>query len=292
MVVDKADLIHAHFGQEGFRCLAARREAGIPLVTTFYGLDVSALPKVPKWRKRFDRLFDEGDLFLAEGPHMASSLVDLGCPEEKVRVQRLGIDLDAFPFYERTAKDTVEVLMYASMREKKGHRYGVDAFARVKDKLPQATLTMIGDGPLRPEIHEQVNRLGLEESVTFLGNLSHSDCIAILQRADVLLYPSLTASDGDTEGGAPVGIIEAMACGLPVVSTNHADIPFVLMDGEAGILVDERDVSGLAHGVLTALQDENLVSGMVERARITAEERHSLAVQAESLEAAYDSVCT
>jgi len=292
MVEDQADLIHAHFGQEGYRCLAARKEANIPLVTTFYGLDVSALPKVLKWQKRFDRLFEEGDLFLAEGPHMASCLVDIGCPEDKVRVQRLGIDLDAFPFHERSHEETYEVLMYASMREKKGHKYGIEAFARVRDKLPSATLTLIGDGPLRGEIELQIRSMGLSDDTTFLGSLSHSDCVPILNRADVLLYPSVMASDGDTEGGAPVGIIEAMACGLPVVSTKHADIPYVLMDGEAGIVVDERDVTGLANGVLVALQDQQATQACIKAARTAAEERHSLTAQAISLEAAYDSVCT
>ena len=93
-----AALIHAHFGQEGYRCLSAKQRTGIPLITTFYGLDVSALPRQKKWQKRYKRLFAEGDLFLVEGPFMGEQLIALGCPANRVIVQHLGVDLEKIPF--------------------------------------------------------------------------------------------------------------------------------------------------------------------------------------------------
>lgn len=288
---DNADLIHAHFGQEGYRCLEARRTAGVPLVTTFYGLDVSALPSIPIWAKRFGRLFAEGDVFLAEGPHMASCLVDIGCPEHKVRVQPLGIDVTSLPYRgpaERAGSN--EILMYASLREKKGHVYGIDAFHRLGSRYSDLRLTIIGDGPLRGELEEQVRSLGLDERVTFLGNLPHDVCKTHLQRAGMLLYPSVMASDGDTEGGAPVGILEALAAGLPVVSTRHADIPFVTGDGEAALLVEEGDVDGLRGAMERSLMETDVTEDRCRAGRRLIEARHTMAAQGRALEAHYDSL--
>ena len=284
------DVIHAHFGQEGFRCLAARRKANIPLVTTFYGLDVSALPKIPMWRRRFERLFREGDLFLAEGPFMAECLAELGCPKRKIQVQRLGIDLERFNYRPPSKRETTEVLMYASLREKKGHRFGIEAFARVLKTHDDLRLTIAGDGPLKSDLVQQVNQLGIRERVDFLGMVTHEEGRELLDRATVLVSPSLTASDGDTEGGAPVTLLEAMASGLPIVSTRHADIPYVLKGGEAGLLVEENDTDGLARGLSSLLDTSERREALAEAGRSAVVERHALATQAESLEAHYDSV--
>lgn len=284
------DVIHAHFGQEGFRCLAARRNANIPLVTTFYGLDVSVLPKIPMWRRRFDRLFEEGDLFLAEGPFMAARLAELGCPKRKIRVQRLGIDLDRFDYRPPSERETTEVLMYASLREKKGHRIGIKAFAQVLKTHSDLRLIIAGDGPLKSDLVHQVNQLGIGERVDFLGKVTHEAGRMLLDRATVLVSPSLTASDGDTEGGAPVTLLEAMASGLPIVSTRHADIPYVLNAGEAGLLVEENDMDGLARGLSSLLDTAGRREALSRAGRSAVVERHALATQAKSLEAHYASV--
>ncbi len=290
-VRDGADLIHAHFGQEGYRCLAARKVARIPMVTTFYGMDVSALPEQAKWKRRFRRLFEEGDLFLAEGPHMARCLCDIGCPEEKVRVQRLGIDLGAFSYRAPRDRDgRPEVLMIASLREKKGHRFGIDAFCEIARLRDDVFMTIVGDGPLRDPLEARVRRLGLQDRVFFKGSLPHRECKELLQQACVLLYPSITAEDGDTEGGAPVGILEAMAAGLPVISTRHADIPYVLRDGASGMLVDEGDVEGMVRALQQVLESGGEVDQLASEGRRTVEERHSIEIQVRSLEAIYDEV--
>ena len=246
-----ADLIHAHFGQEGYRCLTAKKNTDIPLLTTFYGMDVSQLPRRPIWQKRFGRLFAEGDLFLAEGTHMANALIGIGALADRVRVQHLGVDLAAMPFVEPAARnsDAPVVLTYAAFREKKGLVYAVQAFAKIAGTHPTARLRMIGDGPLRGELERAISQWGLGDRVDLLGYLSRNAALGELRQASVLLYPSLTASDGDTEGGAPVALIEAMASGACVVSSLHADIPEVVPNGTCGMLFPERDVNGLAEGL-------------------------------------------
>jgi colanic acid/amylovoran biosynthesis glycosyltransferase len=282
-------VLHAHFGQEGYRCLEVAKETGVPLVTTFYGVDVSALPRQSVWQKRFDRLFKEGQRFLAEGPHMGERLADLGCPPEKIRVHRLGVDTLAIPFQDRREGPQV-ILMYANFREKKGHIYGVRAFAKIADAFPKSRMRMIGEGPLLGEIEKEIGESGVAERVEFLGALPHKTCIGELAKATILLYPSVTAGDGDTEGGAPVGVIEALASGLPVVSSLHADIPAVAPDGKCALLFPERDVNGLADGLESLLKSPELRAEFAEWGRRHVETEHNIRRQGERLEVLYDEV--
>ena len=287
---ERAGIIHAHFGQEGFFCLAARRCARIPLVTTFYGMDASALPRQRLWRRRFQRLFHDGELFLVEGPRMGESLVSIGCPAEKVHVHRLGVDLGKIGKAPPEARIEAVVLMYANFREKKGHVYGLRACRKILVSHPGLKVRMIGDGLLRAEVEREIVRLGLGDRVTLLGMLPHAKCLEELARASVLLYPSVTAADGDTEGGAPVALIEAMASGLPIVSSHHADIPTVAPDGRCALLFSERDVDGLVEGLDTLLLSTQLREKMGRAGRAHVEEAHDMRKQGPRLEAVYDRV--
>lgn len=287
---ERAGIVHAHFGQEGYFCLAARRSARVPMVTTFYGMDASALPRRRLWRRRFGRLFREGELFLVEGPHMGESLVSIGCPPDKVRVQRLGVDLEKIAQAPPEAREQAAVLMYANFREKKGHIYGLRACRKILGSHPGLKVRIIGDGELRSEVEKEIFRLGLGDRVALLGMLPHGACLEELARATVLLYPSVTASDGDSEGGAPVALIEAMASGLPIVSSLHADIPTVAPDGRCALLFPERDADGLAEGLDALLASRRLRDDIGRAGREHAEDAHDMRKLGIRLEAVYDRV--
>ncbi len=285
-----AVLIHAHFGQEGYRCLSAKQGAGLPMVTTFYGMDASVLPRQKVWQKRFGRLFSEGDMFLAEGPCMAQRLVDIGCLPNKIVVQHIGVDLDRLPFVSPALRnpDCPIILTYAAFREKKGLVYALRAFAKIVHNHPKARLRMIGDGPLRQVLMAEMQALQIANRVDMLGFLSHEAAVAELKKAMILLYPSITAGDGDTEGGAPVALIEALAVGTAVVSSLHADIPNVVPPGKCGLLFGEQDVDGLAEGLDALLTTETLRKDLAVVGRAHVEKQHHLLHQAAKLEGLYD----
>ena len=221
----------------------------LPLVTSFYGLDLSSLAERPRFASGYARLFAQGTLFLCEGPAMARTLEGLGCPKERIRRQTLAIDLERFAFRVPEAPrrgDPVRLLQIASLREKKGHRYLLEACAELARRGLAFELRLIGNGPLRSELEQLTRELGLEEQVRFLGALSHTDCAEHLAAADLFVHPSVLAKDGDREGGAPTILLEAQARGLPIVGTTHDDIPFYVRDGESGVLVAERDAAALA----------------------------------------------
>ncbi|MCZ7585559.1 MAG: glycosyltransferase [Deltaproteobacteria bacterium] len=118
----RADLLHAHFGPTGYFLLETKKKLGIPLVTSFYGQDVFEVPAKPKWKRRYERLFKEGDLFLALSTDMTKDLVAAGCPASKIKIYRLGIDLTDFAPTARPQRTPVKILSVARMVEKKGYR--------------------------------------------------------------------------------------------------------------------------------------------------------------------------
>lgn len=283
-------IIHAHFGPEGVRALPLRTRCSRPLVTTFYGYDVSQLPRRSFWRKHYRRLFEGGDAFLVEGPYMGERLADLGCPREKIYVQHLGVDhSQVIPAAPGLAPRGVSVLMASSFREKKGVEDGVRAFAAAFRGRNDVELRIIGDGPLRPRIETAIRDEGLER-VTLLGYCSHDTLRAEIARAHIFLAPSKTAQDGDTEGGAPVVVTEAQAAGVPVVATRHADIPEVVSDEVSGILAPEGDVEALARGLASLADDAALRVAMGQAGRERMRASFDLDAQVRRLENLYSSL--
>ena len=287
----RADLIHAHHGFQGGRCLRARRRAALPMVTSFYGADATRAAGDPKWRALYRRLFSEGELFLAEGSCMAAQLGRIGCPEEKVAVHHLGVDLARIPFDPPAAGDRTRVLICASFREKKGIPDGIRAVARARERTgADVGLVLIGDGPQRPAVEEALAATGIGGCTERLGVLPYSRVLEELGRGHILLQPSRTAADGDGEGGAPVILLEAQAAGMPVVATRHADIPEYVVDEASGLLAGEGDVEGLADRLSALLLDPSRWPAMGRAGRAHVEAHYNASFQTAALEAIYDTL--
>ena len=243
------DAIMCHFGPFGLLAAQLRAIGALegPIATAFHGYDLTS------WVEReganvYRDLFREGELFLPISRHWAKRLVDLGCPEEKVVVHRMGVDCRALPFRERALDSSgkVRLLSVARLVEKKGIEYAIEAVARLHaDGLP-IEYTVVGDGPLRPALKRRVAAFpGLESVVHLVGWKNQSEVAKALADSHILLVPSVTAADGDQEG-IPVVLMEAMATGMPVVATRHSGIPELVEDGVSGYLAPERDADALA----------------------------------------------
>lgn len=296
-----AKIIHAHFGPVGFRSLGLASVLDIPLVTSFYGYDASLLlQREPEWRDRYPRLFEQGGVFLAEGPHMAQQLTRLGCPSEKVRVHRLGIETDNYSYQprQRGGGEPARILMVGRFVEKKGISDGVRAFARFLDRGGEGHLTIIGDAreyessqATKWRIHRTVEETGVQNRVDFRGLVPKAELREAYYDHHIFLAPSRTASTGDNEGGAPVTIIEAQASGMPVVATRHCDIPSIVQDEETGLLADERDVDALAGHLWTIANSAEKLEGMGRQGHRYVSEKHESRTQGRKLGQIYKEVC-
>lgn len=284
-------LIHAHFGPQGVTALQMKAKWGIPLCTTFYGYDVSQRAKQKKWKKLYQKLFKEGDLFLAEGPFMKKCLINIGCPEHKIQIQRIAIPLDKIPFLPRFPKknsEKINILFCASFTEKKGHIYALKAIKLAQEKNKNFILKIIGSGSLGNEIKKFIKLNLLGKCVEISDQLlPYSKYLQILNTADIFIHPSITAKDGDSEGGAPTAILEAQAMGIPILSTYHADIPNIVVPKESALLSPEKDYESLANNLLTLLQNQDQWKKMGQCGRDFVETWHDVNKETPSLEEKY-----
>lgn len=290
---EEARILHAHQGWEGARLVHASRKVRLPLVVSFYGRDATLLPRSMYWRRLYGPLFDHAERVVAEGAHMAETLVSIGAPRDRVRVVHLGVDPDGFRFRERHATEgdgPITGLIAASFREKKGIAYALEAFSLVKTHHPRLRLRIIGDGPLRSDIESQIRALGLGDRVDLLGYQPYPIYREELDRADFLLAPSVVAKDGDSEGGAPVCLLDAQASGLPIVATTHCDIPEVTVPDGSALLAPERDAESLADRIDSLLSSPDRWAEMGRAGRAHIEAEFHIEAQVEAMAAVYDEV--
>ncbi len=242
------DIVHCHFGPLG-QIAAALKDTGIirgKVITTFHGFDISTHIKT-NGRDVYNSLFKHGDLCLPISEKWKNELLQLGCPPEKIVIHRMGVDLARFAFCSRRKKDrkNLRILSIARFVEKKGLEYGICAIARVVQQYPKLKYQIVGDGILRERLEQLIKDLNLEENVQLLGWKEHWEVDRLMEDAHIFLAPSVTAKNGDQEG-IPVVIMEAMAKGLPVVSTFHSGIPELIQDHKSGFLVPEGDAEAIA----------------------------------------------
>ena len=209
----RARLIHAHFGPIGWRLLALKRKLGLPLVVTFLG-DETATElgswwswwiqsgfEPPDWPARMQELFAQGDLFLVEGAFLRQRLIDLGCPPEKVQVQRIAIPVEQMPFRRRVPEPDGKVILVFAGRfcEQKGVLYALQAVHEIWTERRDIELRLIGDetmtdGKYAAEIHTYIRDHDLHDCVRLLGFLNHAEYMREMQRGRTLVRDSAPRS--------------------------------------------------------------------------------------------------
>jgi len=291
----KPDLIHSHFGDVGWATLPEIKNR-TPHVVSFYGFDLSMLPRTnPEWRKRYKELFDQVAAVLCEGEHMASCIEAMGCSPTKIHIQRIGVLLDRIAYKPRVwnGNESLRVLLAGRFTEKKGFPYALSALAKLAKDLP-LDVTIIGDAGATEADQTEKNTMiktiqdgNLNSKVTLLGYQPHNVLFEQAYKHHIFLSPSVTAANGDTEGGAPVSIIEMASTGMPIVSTKHCDIPGVILDGQTGLLAEERDVDGLYERLVWLLSNPEKWREMLDRGRTHLEAAFDAYKQGEKLGGIY-----
>lgn len=288
------DILHAHFGPEGVK-LCPYRSSTRPLVTSFYGADASKLINLDKSiQAKYHSLFDTGDIFLVEGPSMRQKLLHLGCPEEKIVIQRIAVDTDRINPNPPTPDNTWRILMVGRFVEKKGFPDGIRAFAIAFGNLPDAELRIVGGGGSGRLSQSSLKQMAADNGVlnetTFLGYLDYDEYLKELAECDILLAPSKTSESGDSEGGAPTVLLEAQASAKPIVATTHADIPYVVENGAAGKLATPGSVDEIVDCMQWFRDHAEELPHMGRRGRASVERRHNVSMLIKKLESQYDSL--
>ena len=286
LAADNLQLLHAHYGYIGVSALNFGLK--IPLLTSFYGLDVYQHTKNPFYRWQLRRLFKRGDLFFVCSQKMQKDLIRLGAPPDKVKVIYGGANLAKFPYsfnaYPKT--QPITLLMCGRFVEKKGFLYGIRAFLQIAAQYPQARLKIIGAGTEESVLKREVESSAFNSQVEFLGKMPHAEYIAEIKKCHIFMSPSVTAASGDSEG-LPTVLIEAAAIGRPLLATYHSGIPEIVHNERNGLLSPEKDVNALAANIVKLLSKPELWPEYSRYGRQLVEEQFDLAKQAAKLEEYY-----
>jgi colanic acid/amylovoran biosynthesis glycosyltransferase len=191
---------------------------------------------------------------------------------EKVHVVRCGVDPDAFAPRARRVPEVPTYVCVGSLREYKGHAVLLDAVHLLAAGGGALRVILVGDGELRGALAARIAREGLGDVVELRGAVPHQDVPAILAGATAMVLPSVTSRDGQMEG-IPVALMEAMAAGVPVVSTRLSGIPELVRDGESGLLVPERDPVALSRAMERLVSDPALRERLGEGGRRAVQDR-------------------
>jgi colanic acid/amylovoran biosynthesis glycosyltransferase len=252
----KSDINIAHFGTTAALLNQLKRLGFVDgeIAAVFHGNDISQKRILNLFHSDYEQLFNDANYIFPVSELWASKIALTPAIKNKTHVIRMGVNVSKFIYKERiTISHPIKLLSIARLTEKKGISVAINACLLLKQQNVDFDYTIIGDGPLRKELESQVANLGLGDKIAFLGAQTQETVSEYLNNSDVFLLPSVTASDGDMEG-IPVALMEAMAIGIPVISTFHSGIPELIEDRVSGFLVNENDAASIA-GVISEIID-------------------------------------
>ncbi|HHT0496714.1 TPA: glycosyltransferase [Raoultella planticola] len=276
-----SDVIVAHFGPSGVLANYLRSCGCLQgkIATVFHGYDLSAKELLNKYHGSYQDLFLEGELFLPISNLWKNKLIELGCSPGKISVIRMGIKIEDFTFLERNFSESqLKIVSVCRLIEKKGISYAINACRQLKDAGINFCYKIVGYGDLIDELQSEINKYELDDVVKIVGFQPQEVVRDILLDSHIFLLPSVTAVNGDMEG-IPVALMEAMATGLPVISTYHSGIPELITNSKTGWLCPERDSASIAKALYEVIRTKEIIPDIIHNARLQIEENFNQDVE-------------
>ena len=203
----------------------------------------------PSWYlKRLEQEPKSADVCVVASSFTRKTLTQAGCDQSKIKLLPLGVDVSQFTYAQKKADKKFNILFVGSVGQRKGIKYLLDAYQRMKGET--TTLTIIGPIVGSGKAFKERSNL-----YNYLGPLNQFEIIKHMQQADCLVLPSLFEGFG-------LVIVEAMASGLPVITTTHTAGPDIISDGVDGFVLNPLDVTGLAHKLTELAQNHKKVLEM------------------------------
>jgi glycosyltransferase involved in cell wall biosynthesis len=258
---ESVDLIHTHFAWlSAIAGIVVSQLLGIPFTLTAHAYDIYGLKND---LLRLATGAADGIVTISETNKRAILAMNPSLDSAKIRVLRCGVDLERFrPAVNPLRTKTLEIMSVGRLMAKKGHEYLIRACAELEAQQVDFHCTIVGIGNLEQRLRNLIRELGLESRVDLVGPQSQEWIRDRLLHSDVFILACVTDLSGDRDG-VPVSIMEAMAMGVPVISTPVSGIPELVRDGETGLLVPERDAKELAAAVVRLQNDGGLRSRLV-----------------------------
>jgi len=270
-VCGECDIYHAYWVFAGFAAALLSRITSKSSVLTVQGSDINLSFGNPLLRAFRSYVVRRMDRMIAVSTPLAARVQSLMAMPEKVVVIPNGVDTSRFVASSAGLPWRYRLLWIGRFSPEKGLEHLIRAMPDILVQFPETSLTLIGDGPLRPAVEQQVVEMGLEKEIHFTGIVPHDDIPSHLADCDVFALPSLSE-------GLPLVLVEAMSAGKPAVATNVGGIPDVVVaegEGQTGYLVPAGDHQALARAIAQLISDPASAKRMGERARTRVEEHFS-----------------
>lgn len=294
---ENAALVHVHFGTDAVDYWPLLKRLNLPVMVTLHGFDINIHKE--EWQRDRSSLAsrryparlvamsrEPGVHFVAVSEAIRRRAIDYGIAPNAITVRYIGIDRRRFAFSGVPLTSRPRRILYVGrLVEKKGGELLIRAFARVRAQLPDAELVMAGDGPLESRFRAAAAQAGV--AVQFLGSVSSDEVKRQIDSARVFCLPSITAANGDAEG-LPISILEAQACGVPVVTSARGGVTEGIIPGVTGFGFAEGDVAALGERLLQLLRDDALAMSMSAAAPGFIAEKFDIAHCTRALEDLYD----
>ena len=253
----KMDVVHVQWPiPNGLGAIFLKKIYGIPYINTIHGEEVHL-------SKRYHLLFalrwlvNNSSKTITNSTATRKFCLEAGLDGDKIEVIPFGVDTDFFRPLDVYKDETIfQILSVGYLIERKGFEYLIRAMPLVLEKHKQARLKIVGSGPLESKLKELIYELDLGDEVEIVNNVSDEELLMIYNSSDLFVLPSIVDSQGNTEGLGVV-LLEAMACGLPVIGSDVGGIPDIIEDNKTGIMISEKDISGISGAILKLIENEN-----------------------------------
>jgi glycosyltransferase involved in cell wall biosynthesis len=279
---ERVSLVHTHSSVDAWLGGMAARLCRVPVIRTRHvSIRIRRGPN-PVYRWLADRVITSGEA-------IRRMVMDVGVPPERVVAIPAGVNLETFPFGARAPETARELGLgapvigsVAMFRGSKGHPQLLQAFALIREKRPEATLLLVGDGIRRTWVEQLAREAKLSDSVVFTG--FRPDVPALLGTMDCFALASTRTE------GVPQALLQAFAAGVPVVASRIGGIPEVVTDERTGLLVESESVEALAAGIARVLDDPAAAAHRARAGRALVEARFSHRTALDRLLHLYDEV--
>lgn len=252
------DIIHVHWPiPNGLGAVFLKKIYGIPYINTIHGEEVHL-------SRRYRMLFalrwlvNNSSKTITNSTATRKFCIEAGLTGENIGVIPFGVDADFFRPLDVYKDETIfQILSVGYLIERKGFEYLIRAMPYVLEEHKHVRLKIVGSGPLESKLKELIYELDIGDEVEIVRNVSGEELLMLYNSADLFVLPSIVDSQGNTEGLGVV-LLEAMACGIPVIGSDVGGIPDIVLDSETGLLVIEKDVDNIYQTLRSVIENENL----------------------------------
>ena len=284
------DIVHVQWPiPNGLGALFLKKIYGIPYINTIHGEEVYL-------SKRYHTIFalkwivNNAKKTITNSSATRDSCLEAGLDEYNIQIIPFGVDTDFFkPLKLPKNEDMFQILSVGYLIERKGFEYLIRAMKEVLKKHKNARLKIVGSGPLENKLKNMIIKLELQNEVEIIKNVSDEELLRLYNSSDLFVLPSITDSQGNTEGLGVV-LLEAMASGLPVIGSNVGGTKDIIVDNETGLLFQEKNSQEIVDKIIFTIENKSKMNKLAENGLNFVEENFNWEIVAESYQDCYKSV--